>query len=134
MNLTGIMKGIVKLFLSALFAVSLTISSFAQIEAQPSAAEDAATRLLTEAELDVLLGPIALYPDPLLAVLLPAATHPTEIVLAVRYLNSGGELQQIEAQPWDENVKALAAYTDVLRWMDENLEWSADLGETFLHQ
>src|ERR1019366_7741649 len=58
--------------------------------------------------LDQLLGPIALYPDPLIAQILPAATLPAEVVLAYRYVSGGGDLNWIDQQPWDPSVKALA--------------------------
>lgn len=111
-------------------------STFAQAEAIPAAAPEAEeqAQLWNMAELDILLGPIALYPDPLLAVLLPAATQPVDIVMAVRYLDRGGDPALIEAQPWDANVKALANYPDVIRWMDENLEWTTQVGHAFLLQ
>lgn len=88
----------------------------------------------TDAELDRLLGPIALFPDPLIAVLLPASTQPSQVVLAARFLNGGGDPESIEAQPWTEAVKATAHYGGVLRWMDENLAWTTQLGEAFLRQ
>lgn len=91
-------------------------------------------RLLSEGELDILLGPVALYPDPLLAALLPASTKPTDIVLASRYLNQGGDADQIDSQAWSEDVKALARYPEVLKWMDENLEWTTAVGNAFLTQ
>ena len=90
--------------------------------------------LLSGTELDQLLGPIALYPDPLLAQILPAATLPSQIVLADRYVSSGGDANQIDQQPWDDSVKALARYPGVLKWMDDNLEWTAELGQAFVNQ
>jgi hypothetical protein len=105
--------------------------SRAQAPAEAVAAE---APLLSDAELDFLLGPIALYPDPLLAVLLPAATQPGEIVRAVRYLDYGGDVEQMEMQPWSDSIKSLAHYPDVLRWMNENLQWTAQLGEAYLNQ
>src|SRR5580692_6456369 len=85
-------------------------------------------------QLDQLLGPIALYPDPLLAELLPASTFPTEIVMADRYLQGGGDPGQIENQPWDPSVQAMAHYPDVLKWMDDNLTWTTALGQAFANQ
>src|SRR4051812_5614789 len=82
--------------------------SWAQTEAEVDSQEQA--DLLTAEEVDSLLGPIALYPDPLLAALLPAATRPTEIVLATRFLNAGGDASQIEEQAWSESIKVLAYY------------------------
>jgi hypothetical protein len=84
---------------------------------------------LPAAQLDQLLGPIALYPDPLIAQMLPASTVPTQIVLADRYVSGGGDPNQIEQQPWDASVKAMARYTNVLKWMDDNLAWTTELGQ-----
>jgi hypothetical protein len=85
-------------------------------------------------QLDQLLGPIALYPDPLIAQILPASTLPTQIVLADRYVSGGGNPNQIDQQPWDPSVQALARYPTVLKWMDDNLNWTTDLGQAFLNQ
>ena len=89
---------------------------------------------LGDDQLDQLLGPIALYPDPLIAQILPAATFPTQIVLADRYVSGGGDPDQLDQQPWDASVQALARYPDVLKWMDDNLNWTTELGQAFLNQ
>jgi hypothetical protein len=89
---------------------------------------------LGDDQLDQLLGPIALYPDPLIAQILPAATFPTQIVLADRYVSSGGDPGQLDQQPWDASVQALARYPDLLKWMDDNLNWTTELGQAFLNQ
>src|ERR1700690_4096869 len=89
---------------------------------------------LSGAQLDQLLGPIALYPDPLIAQILPASTLPAQIVLADRYVSGGGDPNQIDQQPWDPSVQALARYTSVLKWMDENLNWTTQAGQAFLNQ
>ena len=88
----------------------------------------------SDAQLDQLLGPIALYPDPLIAEILPASTLPTQIVLADRYLAGGGDTNQIDQQPWDASVQALARYPVVLKWMHDNLNWTTQLGQAFLNQ
>jgi hypothetical protein len=88
----------------------------------------------TDTQLDQLLGPIALYPDPLIAEILPASTLPSQIVLADRYISGGGDANQIDEQPWDASVRALARYPDVLKWMDDNLNWTTELGQAFLNQ
>jgi hypothetical protein len=90
--------------------------------------------LLTDAELDDLLGPIALYPDPLLAQMLPASTYPSEIVDAAAWLGGGGDISGIDGQDWDESVKAIAYYPDVLNMMAANIDWTADLGDAFVNQ
>jgi Protein of unknown function (DUF3300) len=94
----------------------------------------AAYQLMGDAQLDQLLGPIALYPDPLIAQILPASTLPTQIVLADRYIGDGGDPNQIDQQPWDASVQALARYPEVLKWMDDNLGWTTELGQAFLNQ
>jgi hypothetical protein len=89
---------------------------------------------LADDQLDQLLGPIALYPDPLIAQILPASTFPAQIVLADRYVSGGGDPNQIDQQPWDASVQALARYPTVLKWMDDNLNWTTELGQAFLNQ
>ena len=86
------------------------------------------------AELDQMLAPIALYPDPLLAQILPAATLPAQVVLADRYLREGGDVNQVDAQPWDNSLKALARYPATLRMLDDNLAWTTDVGQAFINQ
>ena len=81
-----------------------------------------------------MLGPIALYPDPLIGIILPAATQPSQIVLADRYVSGGGDPNQIAEQPWDSSVQGLAHYPNVLKWMDDNLDWTTQLGEAFANQ
>jgi hypothetical protein len=89
---------------------------------------------LSDQQLDQLLGPIALYPDPLLAEIFPAATLPAEIVLADRYLASGGDPNLSNQQPWDPSVQALTHYATVLQYLDDNLAWTTELGQAFLNQ
>lgn len=110
-------------FIPAL-ALCLAFSAHAQV---PGAA-------YSPEQLDQLLGPIALYPDPLIAVILPASTAPSDIALAAGYLASGGAPAGIDAQPWDPSVRALAHYPDVLKWMNDNLDWTQGLGAAFAQQ
>ncbi|MES1166459.1 MAG: DUF3300 domain-containing protein [Pseudomonadota bacterium] len=93
-----------------------------------------AAAMFTPGQLDQLLGPIALYPDALIALILPAAATPSDIVLAARYLQGGGDPAQVDNQPWDDSVTALAHYPDVVQWMDQNLAWTKQLGEVFVAQ
>lgn len=90
--------------------------------------------LLTDTELDDLLAPIALYPDPLLAQILPASTYPSEVVDAAAWIGGGGDISGIDEQDWDESVRALAYYPDILNMMAANMDWTADLGDAFLNQ
>jgi hypothetical protein len=89
----------------------------------------------TPEELEQLMAPIALYPDALIALILPASTVPTDIVLAARHVRDNpGDRAQIEHRAWDESVKSLTHYPDVLKWMDENLHWTKQVGEAFATQ
>ena len=126
--------------LTELFRITLAVLVGAVISAPALAQEmpvpppSSDVQLLSSAELDQLAAPIALYPDPLIAQILPAATVPSQVVLADRYLNSGRDVNQIDQQPWDDSIKALARYPDVLKWMDDNLEWTTELGQAFANQ
>jgi Protein of unknown function (DUF3300) len=81
--------------------------------------------------LDTLLAPIALYPDPLIALLLPASTFPDQVSAASAFLVQYADPTQIDGQPWDPSVKALAHYPTVVTWMAQNMDWTEALGSAF---
>jgi Protein of unknown function (DUF3300) len=81
--------------------------------------------------LDNLMAPIALYPDPLIAIILPASTVPGDISAASNYLVQYGDQSQIDNQPWDPSVRALAHYPTVIAWMASNMDWTQALGSAF---
>jgi hypothetical protein len=84
-----------------------------------------------------LVAPIALYPDALVAQILAASTYPTQIVEADRWTQSHSGLKdeklakEVDKQPWDPSVKALAQFPSVLENMDKNLSWSSSLGDAY---
>jgi hypothetical protein len=118
----------------ALLLVTLSVGAQDAAPAPPGAVPAMSNRRTAE-ELDQLLGPIALYPDALIAIILPASTAPTDIVLAARHVRDNpGDRAQIEHRAWDESVKSLTNYPEVLQWMDENLHWTRQVGEAFLEQ
>jgi len=84
------------------------------------------------ARLDQLLGPIALYPDPLIALVLAASTAPADIAAASAYLIQYGDVTRIDSQPWDPSVRSLAHYPAVIAWMAENIAWTRALGAAFI--
>jgi hypothetical protein len=100
----------------------------------PSDQPSADVQLLGDSQLDQITGPIALYPDPLVAQILPAATQPEQIAMAYSYVTQGGDPNGIDSQPWDESVKAVAHYPDVIRLMDGDLSWTTQLGDAFVNQ
>ena len=119
-----------KILSLVLVILGLTFAARAQDQVPPPMAAPT----FSSAQLDQLLGPVALYPDPLLSVLLPASTLPSQIVMADRYVSGGGSPDQMDPQSFDPNVIALAHYPDVLKWMDDNLNWTTQLGEAFENQ
>ena len=102
--------------------------------AAPTEQPPAAPTGLSPEYLQQLTGTIALYPDPLVAQILPAATFPTEIVMAARMVERGISNEEIDKQPWDASVKAIAHYPTVIKMMSDNLQWTAALGEAFMKQ
>lgn len=100
------------------------------------------TAPLAAAQLDQLTAPIALYPDPLLGEILTGATYPLEIVLSARWLEQpahavlrGNDLAYaLQQQDWDASIKALVSEPQVLRMLNQNLQWTEDLGNAFLQQ
>src|ERR1017187_9177574 len=125
------MKLLLKIPVLLCLFTGAALSVLAQTAAPPPTS---AYQPLTAAQLDQLLGPIALYPDPLIAQVLPAPPLPTQIVLADGYVRGCGDPNQIGQQPWDASVQAMARYTNVLKWMDDNLNWTTELGQAFLNQ
>lgn len=100
----------------------------------------AGQKLFSQAELDQMLAPVALYPDTVLSHVLIAATYPLEIVKATRWLStqkgmtSEQALKAAENEPWDPSVRALVAFAPLLTKMNNELEWTQKLGDAFLIQ
>lgn len=114
----------------------LSLSHNASCSAVP--ADNTAT--LSEAQLEQLVAPIALYPDPLLAQVLMASTYPVEIVSATRWLATNNQLDQnalqsaLKTQNWDESVKSLVLVPDVLNMLNQKIDMTSELGDAFLEQ
>ena len=88
----------------------------------------------TSGELDELFGTIALYPDPLLAQVLPAATFPDELAQAAQFIRLNGGSQLIDEQDWDVSVKAVSHYPSVLNTMVDNPDWTVAIGQAYVNQ
>jgi hypothetical protein len=84
--------------------------------------------------LEKLVAPIALYPDSLIATILPASVYPLEIVQAARFVANTNNLAKLDEQPWDRNVKAVARVPEVIKQMNDDISWTMELGEAFLAQ
>ena len=91
--------------------------------------------LMTSTELEDLVGPIALYPDDLLAIVLPAATFPLQVIEAGRFLDELERDPSLEPNPdWDDSVVALLNYPEVVELMNDDIDWTWRLGEAVVAQ
>ena len=88
----------------------------------------------TNEELDQLLAPIALYPDPLLAQIIPASTFVDDVTEAQRTLNGKSDDNLIANQKWDVSVKSIAHYPQILKMMADDTDWTTSLGQAYVNQ
>jgi len=106
------------------------VVSVAEGDPAPAAAQG-----FSDAELEELVGPVALYPDDLLAIVLPASTYPVQLVQAQRFLEQRQEDPALQPdEDWDDAVVALLNYPEVLALLNEDLDWTWRLGEAVLNQ
>ncbi len=88
----------------------------------------------SSSELDEILAPIALYPDPLIAQILPAATYPDQLLEADDLFRLRGSQSDIDRQNWDVSVKAIAYYPSVLQMMVDKPDWTDSVGQAYIYQ
>jgi Protein of unknown function (DUF3300) len=107
-------------------------------ESPPAPAQEAPK--IPPDQLDSLVAPIALYPDPLLAQTLVAATYPLEMIQLQQWLAKHPDLEDealaeaVAKEPWDPSVQSMAAVPDVVKRLAEDIQWTTDLGNAFLAQ
>lgn len=91
-------------------------------------------------QLDSLVAPVALYPDPLLSQTLVASTYPLEVIQLHQWLSQDKKLKDqalaeaVQKQDWDPSIQAMATFPDVVKQLAENIKWTTDLGNAFLAQ
>ena len=85
-------------------------------------------------QLDNLLAPIALYPDPLLAQVLLAATFVDQVDEAARWMRAYNDTNAIDDQSWDVSVKAVAHYPSVLYMLSDQIDWTTSVGQAYVYQ
>ena len=121
---------------SLLLLSSLCFMAFSFLPVQLFAEEDNPT--FSQAELDQMLAPIALYPDSLLSQILMASTYPGNVAEAVKWSKNNPKQQGDEAvtavqnQSWDPSVMSLVAFPQVLEMMGKQTDWVQNLGDAFL--
>ena len=115
----------------------LLISAVAPL---PAAAQDAQTAAFKPEELEQLVAPIALHPDSLLVQVLMASTYPMEVVQAARFVKDNAALkgdqlnEALKQHTWDDSVKSLVMFPQILTMMNDKLDWLQKLGDAFLAQ
>jgi hypothetical protein len=129
--------------LLALWCIALLVpgDSFALVgsQAQQAAAGQEAPKIPND-QLDALVAPIALYPDPLLAQTLAASTYPLEIIQLQQWLEKNKGLKDqalvdaVKKQDWDPSIQSMAAFPDVVKLLAGDIKWTTDLGNAFLAQ
>ncbi len=106
---------------------------------QASSPKEQAPKIAPD-QLDSLVAPIALYPDPLLAQTLAASTYPLEIVQLQQWLEKNKKLKDktladaVAKQPWEPSIQAMAGLPDVVKRLADDIQWTTDLGNAFLVQ
>ena len=106
----------------------------------PAPAPPPPDQTLTPDQLDDLVAPIALYPDPLLSQIMVAATYPLEVVQAYQWMQRNPGLtgpaltQAAQQQNWDPSVQALVVFPDVMKRLNDDVTWTTNLGNAFLAQ
>lgn len=124
-------------FITALFLLVMPCAAPAQDAPMPPPVAQS----FEQPQLDQILAPIALYPDPLLAQILMASAYPLEVVEAGQWLQNpvnaalhGDALAAaLQPVPWDPSVKSLVAFPQVLSMMSSNIQWTQEVGQAFIY-
>ena len=111
----------------------------AQTQQPPPPADQAAAKIPAD-QLDSLVAPIALYPDPLLSQTLVASTYPLEVIQLQQWMAQHKDLKDkaladaVAKQDWDPSIQSLAGLPEVVKLLADNIKWTTDLGNAFLAQ
>lgn len=137
-DIPQIMQKLMAAVLAVLILPMGTILSAAQEQqAGTPAAQDAK---ISDQQLDSLVAPIALFPDPLLSQTLVASTYPLEIVQLQQWLEQNKGLKDkaltdaVMKQGWDPSIQAMAVFPDLVKQLADNIRWTDELGNAFLAQ
>ena len=109
-------------------------------QAAPAAEAAAPEQKLSADQLDSLVAPIALYPDPLLAQVLAASTYPLQLIQLQQFLAKNKDLKDkaladaVAKQPWDPAIQSMAAVPEAVDRLAKDIQWTTELGDAFLDQ
>lgn len=121
----------------AIFTVHGSGFAVAQDSTQQAAAQAAATQpeLLSAEELESLVARIALYPDDLVALVLAGSLYPLQIVQAQRYIDDVKSKPGLKPNAdWDGSVISLLNYPQVVKMMNDDLNWTQEMGQAVVNQ
>src|SRR5664279_375465 len=123
---------------AALFLLQTTAAPYPAQNAPSASAQPAAQ--ITPQQLDDLVAPIALYPDPLVGEVLAASTYPMEVAEAEQWIRDHTHwkpsklMDEAKKQNWDPSIQGLVAFPDVLAHLTQDMSWTTQLGNAFLAQ
>src|SRR5437870_8082910 len=139
-NRKSIHRVIAVVGLALLSSGSYAFAQQARSQVMTTTTNEQETTKLPNEELDSLVAPIALYPDPLLAQTLAASTYPLEVIQLQQWMDRNKDLKgkaladAVAKQPWDPSIQAMVEFPDVVQRLAGNIQWTTDLGNAFLAQ
>src|SRR5260370_11198654 len=113
---------------------------YARHPQQQDASVGQAAPAIPNDQLDSLVAPVALYPDPLLTQVLVASTYPLEIIQLQQWIQKNSGLKgddltnAVQKQNWDPSIQAMAVFPDLVKRLADDIKWTTDLGNAFLAQ
>ncbi len=135
-----IIRSLVAILCTAVLLPGDTLAYMSPGVQSPASSTQTQASKIPSDQLDSLVAPIALYPDPLLAQTLAASTYPLELIQLQQWLEKNKNLKDkaladaVAKQPWDPSIQALAALPDVVKRLADDIQWTTDLGNAFLAQ
>jgi hypothetical protein len=136
----GLFKAVTRNLIALLCAVVLIPGDLSLLTPARTMAQDQEEAKIPADQLDSLVAPIALYPDPILAQLLAASTYPLQIIQLQQWLAQHKDLKDkaladaVMKQDWDSSIQAMAPLPDVAKRLADDIKWTTDLGNAFLAQ
>src|SRR5580765_6555356 len=133
-------RSLVAIFCTTVLSLGDTFADVSFNSQEPASSPQNKAAKIPAEQLDSLVAPIALYPDPLLAQALAASTYPLEIIQIQQWLAKNKGLKDkaladaVAKESWDPSVQALAALPDVVKRLADDIQWTTDLGNAFLAQ
>src|SRR5467141_1851089 len=133
-------RGVVAVVCALVLVSGDSLANIASPQSAQVSSPQSQAPLIPPDQLDSLVAPIALYPDPLLAQTLAASTYPLELIQLQQWLLKNPGLKDqalagaVAKQLWDPSIQALAGLPDVVKRLADDIQWTTDLGNAFLAQ